>query len=253
MGQAKSRTQRFVEQHPWCCFCGGKTPTASIDHQPAMIIFPDKQRPKGMEYPACDRCNGQTKADEALLAMVSRMSGSLRPGIRTDQNRIAGMISTVNQAYPGLAVRMDGGRRLALHDGKVAVAGSFKVSDPQIDLSFRKLAAKLALAIYFQHTGRIAAPGTRIQTAWEHNQDRDTFKTVESFLALCPMQSVLRQGIIETEDSFFLRYACGEEQLYIAAIFHESIALLARLFEPTIVAGVKHSEIRKAELTSMRS
>jgi hypothetical protein len=242
MGQAKSRTTHFIEQHPCCCFCGGATPTTSIDHQPAMIIFPDKQRPKGMEYPACDRCNGQTKADEALLGLVSRMAGSFRPSVRPDPHRIAGMISTVNQAYPGLAVRMDGGRALTLYDGRVVLAGRFDVSDPQIDLSFRKVAAKLALAIYFHHTDTIAAPGTLIQTTWEHSQDAYSFKKIEAFLAICPMQSVLKQGVIETEDSFFLRFAYGERQLYIAAIFHESIALLARLFEPSATAGIEHDD-----------
>jgi hypothetical protein len=60
-------TQKLVKTHPWCCFCGGSEAAVSLDHQPARIIFPDKHRPKGLEFPACAVCNNQTSPDEALV------------------------------------------------------------------------------------------------------------------------------------------------------------------------------------------
>lgn len=56
-------TQRLLRVHPYCCFCGGTVPAVSLDHQPARIMFPDRLRPKGLEFPACETCNAQTSPD----------------------------------------------------------------------------------------------------------------------------------------------------------------------------------------------
>jgi hypothetical protein len=246
MGEAKKRSARlarFIEEYPWCCFCGGKTPAQSIDHQPAAIIFPDKQRPQGLEFPACNRCNWQTSADEALLGLVSRMAGSLRSDAQPDPNRVNDMVNTVDQAYPGLPRRMLGPRMVMRQGSEFVMAGSLDPADSQIDLSFRMMATKFSLAFYFHQTRTPAPVGTRVQTAWEHSQARGVFKTVETFLALFPMHADLRQGKWQTDDSFFIRYVYGEGQLITAAICHESIALLARLFEPPVPSGIEYDDL----------
>ena len=74
-------------------------------------------------------------------------------------------------------------------------------------------------------------------------QQRGVFETVEAFLALFPMHADLRQGKWQTDDLFFIRYAHGEGQLITAAICHELIALLARLFDPPVSSSIEHDDL----------
>jgi hypothetical protein len=99
---AKMTAANFCKEHPWCCFCGGTTPSSNIDHQPARIIFPDKQRPKGQESPACHICNEQTRADEVLLAFICRFAGSKRPHATRDFHRLKKIFLGVRRGFPVL-------------------------------------------------------------------------------------------------------------------------------------------------------
>src|SRR5262245_45838059 len=174
MGEKKRRSltlEAFVQQHPWCCFCGGSVPTTTRDHQPATICFPRKDRPKGLEFPACERCNSQTKYDEALLAFVCRLAGSLRSNSRPDYERISGLPGTIEQAFPGLLARMGVAATSITREGKSARIGAFDLNQPQIAMSFCKIAAKLALATYYKTSNRIAPERSRIHAMWEHSQD----------------------------------------------------------------------------------
>ena len=79
-------------------------PSETVDHQPAKIIFPNKHRPEGLEFPACRRCNAQTKLDEAILAFVCRMAGSSRENAIRDDNRLRDVIGSLTGGFPGLLV-----------------------------------------------------------------------------------------------------------------------------------------------------
>ena len=54
-----SATARLLAQNSLCCFCGGTEAAVNMDHQPARVMFPDRHRPKGLEFPACSVCNGR--------------------------------------------------------------------------------------------------------------------------------------------------------------------------------------------------
>src|SRR3954447_5877308 len=112
-----SRTSDFKLRHPFCCFCGGKAATEEIEHQPARIVFPEKHRPRGMEYPTCSRCNRQTALAEAVLAFICRFVGSFRENASKDLGRLKDVLKTVKQAYPGLLERMQAGRVTVWHKG----------------------------------------------------------------------------------------------------------------------------------------
>jgi hypothetical protein len=114
MGEQKAKLrafETFLVDHPWCCFCGGAAQSETIDHLATKITFPNRSRPKGLEFPACKRCNSQTKSEEALLALVCRMAGSLRENVTPDIERAKDLWSTIDQAYPGLPQRMMNGAR----------------------------------------------------------------------------------------------------------------------------------------------
>jgi hypothetical protein len=146
-GGQMANTGDFLKQHPNCCFCGGKTPASTIDHQPARIVFPDKHRPKGLEFPACANCNRQTSADEALLAFVCRFAGSRRTNAARDFHRLRDIVGSVNRSFPGLRQKMHGQRLWARERGVWVRVGTIDVNQPQVRLGLCRIAAKLALAI----------------------------------------------------------------------------------------------------------
>ena len=91
------------------------------------------------------------------------------------------------------------------------------------------------MATYYAETGSIALPGSRINTIWTHNQRRDTVGDVHDLLARFPKSRELKQGKWNTSVSFFIRYNVVEEEgrmaAQVAAVFHESVALMAQFVD----------------------
>lgn len=224
------RAADFIALHPFCCFCGGTIHAQTIDHQPAKIIFPDKARPRGLEFPACKRCNRQTSVDECILAFVARVTGSLRPESKPDSGFKRAM-ETIWISYPNLLPSMD----VKQVDYRGARKPAIDVNKPEINEGLCRIAAKLALATYYGETGRIALPGTLINTMWSHNQQKDGSDQVHELLARFPASRQLKQGKWDTSNSFYARFFIDENEeriaLQITAVFHESVALMAQFID----------------------
>ena len=227
-------TGDFLKQHPICCFCGGQTPALTMDHQPPRIVFPDKHRPKGLEFPACANCNRQTRADEALLAFVCRFAGSRRADAARDFHRLKNIVGSVDQSFPGLHQKMHGQRLWANERGVWVRVGAIDVNQPEVHLGLCRVAAKLALAIYYEIRSSPASKNCRINTQWRHCQNADTFKHVQNIIQALPREAILQMGKWNTQDSFFLKYHYEDGQLFLAAIFHGAVALIAQLREPQV-------------------
>jgi hypothetical protein len=234
-----TKTEAFLKKHPVCCFCGGATQSTTIDHQPAKIIFPNKHRPKGLEFPACIHCNRQSSADEALLALLCRIAGSLRFNATTDIKRLKDIQGTVASSFPNLLQKMKVGPKLINRRGVLVRGGAIDVNQPEVDMSLCRVAAKLALAIYYETQSLPAVKDCWINTYWAHSHNAQTFADVNNLIQAMPAQATLQMGRWNTEDSFFLKYLYEDGQLSLAAIFHESIALIACLCEPQVPRGEK--------------
>ena len=201
-----TRTSNFPQPNKpnaMCCFCGGQTPATEADHQPAKILFPDKHRPKGMEFPACMVCNRQTAADEALLAFVCRFAGSHRPNAARDFHRLKDIVRSVNLAFPGLMARMHPQGLWAPERGVWQRVGAIDVNQPEVHQGLCRIAAKLALAIYYQTKSVPAAPACKINCQWNHSQNSDTFKSVQRIINSMSDQATLQMGQWTTQESFF--------------------------------------------------
>jgi len=220
------KASEFIKEHPICCFCGGETPSETIEHQPAKIIFPEKHRPRGLEFPACKRCNGQTSIDECILAFVARIAGSMRVNIKPDTG-LQKALQTISVAYPKLLPSIHSiaadveGRQLPATD----------LNKREVNEGLCRVAAKLALSTYYDETGRIARSGTRVNTMWTHNQRRDGAELVKDLLGRFPAGKQLRMGRWDSSETFFIRYLVEGDVVQVAAIFHESVALMAQFLD----------------------
>jgi hypothetical protein len=234
-----ANSSNFLKAHPFCCFCGGTLPASTIDHQPAKIIFPNKHRPKGLEFPACDECNRQTGGDEALLALLCRTAGSVRTNSKSDSSRLKDIVASVETFFPGLVQRMNLRQVQNFEGGAWMERGAIDVNQPEVNQSFCRVAAKLALAIYYETQSTPAVKECWINTLWTHSQNAETFTSVKNTIKAMPNQATLQMGRWKTDDSFFLKYLYEGGQLFLVAIFHESVALVANLCEPNAPRGEK--------------
>ncbi len=117
--------------------------------------------------------------------------------------------------------------------------GAIDVNQPEVNLGLCRIAAKLALAIYYETQSSPAGKDCWINTQCTHSQNADTFRNVKNIIKEIPTHATLQTGKWKTKDSFFLKYHYEDGQLFSAAIFHESVALIAKLCEPQAPRGEK--------------
>lgn len=85
----RSATQKFIQQFPECCFCGGLRPATTREHMPPKSLFDQSYRPDRLVMPACDVCNGATSTADLTVAMVSRWRYDSGPQERLDHSKLA--------------------------------------------------------------------------------------------------------------------------------------------------------------------
>jgi len=229
-----STTEDFLRRHPLCCFCGGSEPASTIDSQPAKIVFPDDLRPEEREFPACASCTKQTSADEALLALICRLIGSPQRDLAPEFDRLRETFTTVRQRFPGLLERMGQGQIFIQRRGRLVREGRINVNQREVHESMCRIAAKLALAIYYESKGTPAPTTCRIKTLWTHCQNAATFQQVTNTIRV-------NAGKWQGNKNFFLTFLLEGGMLASMSIFHEAVAFIALLqAAPSRLEGNEH-------------
>src|SRR4051812_11544975 len=107
MGEAKRKLklrEKILQQQPNCIYCGGQTPASTIDHMPPITIFDRRDRPQGLEFPACDGCNkGSRKIDQAV-GFLSRIYPDA--GMENDPEEMKQIIRAIRNNHAGLIEEM---------------------------------------------------------------------------------------------------------------------------------------------------
>lgn len=112
MGEAqlkKRRKRDFLKHNPICCYCGGLTPAATVDHVPSIQMFSLRRRPRGLEVPACEGCNRATRQHEQVAALFGRIFPDGRTAEERDE--LQRIMRSVNSNNPGLLEEMMPSRR----------------------------------------------------------------------------------------------------------------------------------------------
>jgi hypothetical protein len=200
-------------------------------------MFPDRLRPKGLEFPACGTCNVQTSPDEALVAFFARTVGNHRfPQGRPDKG-LKGAIQAIHRTFPGL-LRQITHRVWHNRSGVLRRVLAINGNNQQVETSVCRVAAKLALATYYDHHGVPAPTTVKINTMWTHNQNPQAAPGVAGLLAQLPASKHLSQGAKwDTQDTFFVRYFADSSAFFAVAILHESLALMAQITDASYTQG----------------
>jgi hypothetical protein len=234
MGEAKrkrSQTQKFLESHPYCCFCGGNEPATTRDHVPSRQVFARKQRPAGLEVPACKRCNNGTSRYEQVAAMLSRLYPD--PVETLEKNEIDHIMNAVNRNQPLLFGELVPSWRQQ-YDFKQSQhllpsgTNPINASGPLLNQAIQIFSVKLCLALHYEKTGRIVPNDGGIAVRWFSNHEGFTNQLPEEIFTLFQNQATLQQGKWEVRDQFGYSWAFttdGTSAAYFA-YFRNSFAIV---------------------------
>src|SRR5450631_1800258 len=115
MGEAKRRLGLRLRTHaalladaPGCIYCAGENVATTIEHMPPISVFEGRQRPKGLEFPACQACNNNTGRSDLVAALLSRVF----PDTESDLQKrdIKKLLAAVSNNIPELLSEMNLGR-----------------------------------------------------------------------------------------------------------------------------------------------
>lgn len=161
MGEGHNKRQRFLVDHPYCIFCGGNVPAATIEHCPPRSVFINRNYPEGFEFPACKDCNQGSSDQDLLVAMLSRMDGIGNKG--DIDGKSIGYMKMANKQHPGLFQNM---KLSALEARKFNRKAGIAVPPglthqqlgvvrlpPEAHRAVQLFSKKLAKSLYYKHTG----------------------------------------------------------------------------------------------------
>lgn len=236
MGEAKHRktfSQRIREDQPFCIFCGGKTPSETVEHYPPRSIFDGKHRPQGMEFGACKECNEASREADLVAATLSRMMPN--PKTAAGREEVRKLINSVCR-IPGFAQEFQPDRNQAatlnrLRDiaPRLPSWNFVRIDGPIVAKSMTIFGSKLGLALHTATTGRILPTSGAVAIQWYSNLQAYQDALPKEFLAMCGPGRTLRQGNFEVGEQFSVASVVPEEDGSMSAhfaTFRQSFAVL---------------------------
>jgi hypothetical protein len=230
--QPLTSTQRFLVEHPFCCFCGGKTPATTRDHVPAKCLFDNKHRPDRLVFPSCDQCQKLSKIHELVAGFVARIFPDAKT--RAGRREIEKYGRRVHRAVPGLLEEMQDtdpeqkAKLAEIRRVEPRAAGMLSFHGPRVNASMEQFAVKLTCALYYEHTGRIVGEGEAVSVRIFTNVDAVEDNLPKELLRVLGQPLTLRQGKWAVPHQFFYQYVMTDQQLPAAffSAFRESFAAL---------------------------
>ena len=237
MGNKSQRKKIFLNEHPICCFCGGETPATEPDHIPSRVLFDNRQWPEGYEFPACVACNRETRHDEQVVAMLSRVypDANTPEGIKKTQERIR----AVAHNYPEIPVEMQPTIRqkinaakkynIEIPEGKSSAdIPALSLKGPLVNKAVTNFGRKLFLALYYKHTSEILPKESGVALLWFSNLQIEHGELPREIASLVSNFPTLERCNTNLYDQFFYRYVVSDcrNQAVFVAFFRQSFAIL---------------------------
>lgn len=186
MGEKLRRVQRFLKEHPKCCYCGEAATTE--DHCPARICFRDRIGPEGWSFPSCRDCNAAISRTEQVVALYIRALDFTDENMRTAdiQRLVSGVKNNNPEVFPDLFPSANEKRKMLAHLGVARQAGEFLDEVPVIAVPIALgphlefFNRKLAAALFYQQTGQILTKAHVVMSHWFQSQDPSLSSVVDA-------------------------------------------------------------------------
>jgi hypothetical protein len=222
MGEAKralTATQKFIQQFPECCFCGGVQPATTREHMPQKSLFNGSHRPDKLVMPACGKCNGATSTADLAVSLISRWGDQGTPQERVDHARLAARLrrqapELADEWTTNLDIDETNGARQHLinHGVPVPVDAEIATVGPLTIRHLNLFSHKAVLALYFEHFRRPLTDQGRVCAFWRTKEDfaRDGIPPI--FFEMLPSYGTLTQGRWSAQKIFEYRHAESIEE-----------------------------------------
>ncbi|MBR0963016.1 hypothetical protein JQ554_02890 [Bradyrhizobium diazoefficiens] len=231
MGEAKQklRTLRaLLTGTPACIYCAGARPATTIEHMPPIQIFEGRQRPRGLEFPACDVCNSQTGHADLVASLLARCFPAADTSVqRRDFLKI---LSAVSNNIPALLTEMHipraAGKLARKSHGLPESMHPLRANGPLLNRYILTFAAKLGFALHFETMSEVVPAAGGVQVMWFSNLQAMKDDIPQELFDLLPGPKSLQQGRKGVGDQFKYSIATGEKghTLYFAS-FNFSFAV----------------------------
>jgi hypothetical protein len=231
MGEAKRNLRAhaaILADAPGCIYCAGENVATTIEHMPPISLFEGRQRPKGLEFPACQPCNNGTGHSDLVAAMLSRAwPNSSADAQKGDSKRI---FNAVGNNLPEVLKEMNVGRaraKLARKRNNIpADMHPLRMDGPLLSAHLETFAAKMGFALHNEVRGAPVPASGGVKPMWFSNLQVLNGEIPEILFQMLPSPSTLRQGTKNVANQFLYSYATGESahMLYFAS-FNQSFAV----------------------------
>lgn len=222
--------ENIIRDCPFCVYCGGQTPSSTVEHMPPKIIFRRKQRLKGLEFASCRPCNNGSSHADLVAGVISRThTRDIEP---SQADELGELLGSVRNNIPGLLEEMflppdEEERQLQELPNPEAI--QLLRIGPIVNSYMKAFSLKLGLALHYEKTGVIVPPAGGVSVRWFTNHDRVTGAFPQSiFDHLLPLDT-LRAGRQEASDQFQYSWRLtdtGDFGMYFAS-FREAFAVVA--------------------------
>jgi hypothetical protein len=231
MGDAKRKLRAhaaILADAPGCIYCAGENVATTIEHMPPRSMFEGKQRPKGLEFPACQACNNNTGHSDLVAATLSRMW----PDGDSDMQKrdVKKLLAALSNNVPQVMSEMDIGRagvKLARKQNNIAAdAHPLRADGPLLAAHMETFAAKLGFALHYEVRGAPVPASGGVEPMWFSNLQAINGEIPDILFEMLRSPLTLRQGAKNAGSQFLYSYATGESDhvLYFAS-FNLSFAV----------------------------
>lgn len=235
MGESKLKKRAhaaILEEFPWCIYCGGMKPATTVEHMPPIQMFQLRQRPKGLEFPACKQCNNGTGHSDLVASLMGRVYPD--PAADVAKDEVKKLLRAVSNNVPGLLQEMRVGRagqKIARNNvpRMIAGAGVLRANGPIMERHMRIFGAKLGFALHFEAHGLPVPPAGGVQPMYFTNVNAAKGEIPRGLLELLPEPKTLRQGGQNVSSQFKYSSLITEERRHslFYAVFNEAFAVAA--------------------------
>lgn len=255
MSKQALTTKEFLEQNPYCCFCGGQVPATTRDHIPPKIVFENKVWPDGFEFPACAGCNSATRLFDQEFGLLSCFGG-LESGPTQDelaqfQKVLRGVANNNLQLAVALRMRSNQKRREFKEKGHKIEPGitygeiPIIQMPPRADLAGEVIAFKLGCALHYKHFNRILPITGKVVSAIRTNYRVITEGIPTNFISTTTLAYIPKRGGKDLSKQFAYRLALDRKAHagFFMCKFRDSLQIEAITIEKPSAYSFNFSEI----------
>lgn len=236
--------ERILREKPFCCYCGGRTPSETVDHNPAKVFFLKKNPPVGYdEFPACLNCNDGVKREEGLFGLIAKFS-KITSDDPDEFQRFKRMLYSYKEREQAFLKELFNtsvrDKRVYAQENKIKLLpGQFyhEANFPIVNIKgpiFSRVAStvgqKLFLGLHYKHTGNIVPLGGRVAFRWDNI--RTLFKNVpDTFIESLNQKPEISRAGKSMKKQFDYHYGFAKKSIRILASFRNVIFFTGFVFE----------------------